>query len=178
MNLIRAATNRVLTVRAMEPGDLTRLVHIEKETPAPRWGIHQFKADLRSSDRINLVAAVRSHVVGFVIARFASEHDVLPGDSAPRPAAPPAGRILPAPVRIQLLHLAVAADWTRRGVGHTLLRQFEQFLQQPGDRIQAAVPETNLPVQLLLRSSGYRAERILRAFYGSEDAYLMERRRG
>jgi ribosomal protein S18 acetylase RimI-like enzyme len=61
-------------------------------------------------------------------------------------------------------------------VGQALLKKLEPFLRQPADHIEAAVPETNLSAQLLLRSAGYRALRVLRGYYETEDAYLMERR--
>jgi ribosomal protein S18 acetylase RimI-like enzyme len=80
-------------------------------------------------------------------------------------------------VYLNLLHIAVAPDWRRRGVAATLLGQLEQFLRHPEDSIRAAVPEGNLPVQLFLRAAGYKALRVLRGFYAAEDAYLMERRR-
>jgi ribosomal protein S18 acetylase RimI-like enzyme len=178
MNVIRAATTQVLTVRSMEVGDLPRLLQIEKQTPAPRWTLRQFKTDLRCADRINLVATVKNYVVGFVIAKLLSPPEPkVPGKA--EPAAQSGGETPPllAPVHLSILHLAVASDWLRRGIGHSLLKKLDPFLRQPGDRIEAAVPETNLPAQLLLRSAGYRATRVLRGFYGTQDAYLMERRR-
>jgi ribosomal protein S18 acetylase RimI-like enzyme len=177
MTVIRAATTHILTIRSMEPGDLPRLLQIEKQTPAPRWAAHQFKVDLRCGDRISLVATIKNYVVGFAIARLASQISGAPGEVPAVPRAAGADAPLP-PVQLTLLHMAVAGDWLRRGVASTLLKQFEPFLRQPNDFIEAAVPETNLAAQLLLRSAGYRAVRVLRGFYPDEDAYLMERRRG
>jgi hypothetical protein len=42
--------------------------------------------------------------------------------------------------------------------------------------IRATVPESNLPVQLLLRDAGYKAVRVCRGHFDGEDGYLMERR--
>jgi ribosomal protein S18 acetylase RimI-like enzyme len=176
MNAIRAATTRMLTVRSMEPRDLPRLVHIEKLTPTPRWTQNHFKTDLQAPDRINLVATVKNYVVGFVISRLISASDTPQGGADRRGEAD--GNTDPDAVFINLLHLAVAPDWRRRGVASTLLAQLEQFLREPHDSIRAAVPEGNLPIQLALRSGGYKALRVLRGFYTTEDAYLMERRRG
>lgn len=175
MNAIRAATSRMLMVRRMELRDLPRLVHIEKQVPNPRWTPCHFKTDLQATDRINLVAMVKNYVVGFIITRLLSEQDAMETAAASAEAALE-GTACGA-VNLNLLHLAVASDWRRRGVGHTLLAQLEHLLRQPGDRIRAAVPEGNLPIQLLLRSAGYRAVRVLRGYYTTEDAYLMERRR-
>jgi ribosomal-protein-alanine N-acetyltransferase len=176
MSVIRTATTQILTVRSMEPGDLPRLLQIEKQSPVPRWTSRQFKADLRCTDRINLVATIKSYVVGFTISQLLCEFDPALAEVVPtgddKTAAPPP------PVLVSILHLAVASDWQRRGVGQAMLRKLDPFLRQPADRIEAAVPETNLPAQLLLRSVGYRALRVLRGYFGADDAYLMERRRG
>jgi ribosomal protein S18 acetylase RimI-like enzyme len=173
MNAIRAATTRMLAVRSMEPRDVPRLIHIEKQTPEPRWTQHHFKTDLQAADRINLVATVKNYVVGFLVSRLISESDSPPGGTDDLASTGD-----PGVVYLNLLHLAVAPDWRRRGVASTLLAQLEQFLRQPEDSIRAAVPEGNLAVQLLLRGAGYKALRVLRGFYTTEDAYLMERRRG
>jgi ribosomal protein S18 acetylase RimI-like enzyme len=175
MNVTRAAAHRQLTIRTMEMRDLPRLVHIEQQTGVPHWSLQRFKAAMQTGDRINLVATVRNTVVGFAIARLITENDLCGGDleACTGKQAPPKGPASP-PVYLRLLHVAVAADWRRHGIGAALVSQFEQFLRLPQDCIRAAVPETNLPIQLLLRSTGYRAKRVLRDFYCSEDAYLME----
>ena len=79
--------------------------------------------------------------------------------------------------QFELLHLAVTPEWQRNGIGRVLVQRFEDRLIHPGDSIQATVPESNLPVQLFLRRVGYQAVRVLRGYYGEEDAYVMERRR-
>jgi hypothetical protein len=55
-----------------------------------------------------------------------------------------------------------------------LLSALEERLQ-PADHIRAVVPEANLPLQLTLRSAGYSARRVIRDYFTSEDAYVMER---
>jgi ribosomal protein S18 acetylase RimI-like enzyme len=161
----------------MEVGDLPRVLQIERETPAPLWTLQHFKADLQAGDRLNLVATFKGLVVGFAIARSVTEIETPAG--GPSRFAEALTSTLPRrALHLHLLHVAVAADWLRRGVASTLLRQLDRSLRKPEDRIQAVVPETNLAVQLLLRSVGFRATRVLRGFYGSEDAYQMERRRG
>jgi ribosomal protein S18 acetylase RimI-like enzyme len=160
----------------MEPGDLPRLLQIEKQTLAPRWTARQFKADLRCNDRINLVATIKNYVVGFAITRLLCELELAVDGVEPASASSAEEiPIQPPPVQMSILHLAVATDWQRRGVALALLKKLEPFLRQPADRIEAAVPETNLPAQLLLRSAGYRASRVLRGYFGHEDAYLLER---
>jgi ribosomal protein S18 acetylase RimI-like enzyme len=175
MNLTRATTHRTLTIRSMELRDLPRLLQIEKQTGAPRWTQYHFKTVLQAGDRINLVATIKNCVVGFAVSRLVSDTD-LPGEETGFELGGTRGVVSPV-VYLRLLHLAVAADWRRQGIGYTLVKQFEQFLRLPEDIIRCAVPETNLPLQLLLRKGGYRAVRVLRGFNASEDAYLMERYR-
>jgi ribosomal protein S18 acetylase RimI-like enzyme len=179
MNLTQAKTHRMLTVRSMEMRDLPRLLQIEKQTGAPHWTQYHFKTVLRAGDRINLVATIKNSVVGFAISRLISDTD-LPGEEASGTGLGPSGAtgVISPAVYLRLLHVAVAADWRRQGIGYTLIKQFDQFLRLPEDSVRAAVPETNLSTQLLLRSAGYRAVRVLRGFYACEDAYLMERHRG
>jgi ribosomal protein S18 acetylase RimI-like enzyme len=70
----------------------------------------------------------------------------------------------------------VASDWRRQGIARALAKQFEpRPFRQADCCIQAAVPETDLATQLLLRSAGYKAVRVLREYFVNEDAYLMER---
>src|SRR5262249_32765084 len=112
--------------------------------------------------------------VGYALARLVSPVEPLFGPLPPAPEGPSA----PAPIHPELLHLAGDPGWVPRGGATALLKKYEPFLPRPGGRIEAPVPETNLPAQLLLRSAGYRAVRVFRGFYSGEDAYLMERRLG
>ena len=54
-------------------------------------------------------------------------------------------------------------------------RILDQGLWRAACSIQILVPETNLPLQLFLRAVGYKAIRVAREWFDSEDAYLMER---
>jgi ribosomal protein S18 acetylase RimI-like enzyme len=177
MTAIRKAAVQPLTIRRMVRADLSRVFQIEKETPAPLWTMQNFKADLEAGDRVNLVAAFKGLVVGFAIARSVADIET-PASVAGFSAGGFTSTLPRRALHLNLLHVAVASDWLRRGVGSTLVRHLDNHLRKPEDRIQAVVPETNLAVQLLLRSAGFRATRVLRGFYSSEDAYQMERRRG
>jgi ribosomal-protein-alanine N-acetyltransferase len=79
--------------------------------------------------------------------------------------------VTPEPRHVELLNVAVAPLWRRRGLGRALLEHLAR--DRPG-LIQATVPESNLPAQLLLRVAGYRAVRVLRGYFGTEDGYLLE----
>jgi ribosomal-protein-alanine N-acetyltransferase len=158
----------------MEPRDLPQVLGIIERTPAPRWARQDILFHFRSDDISSWVAVLDEQVVGFVVCR------VTPAATV---ATVPAGSEVPwrteaGPQQFELLHLAVAPEWQRNGIGRVLVRRFEDRLHGPGDSIQATVPESNLPVQLFLRRVGYKAVRVLRGYYGEEDAYVMERRRG
>jgi ribosomal protein S18 acetylase RimI-like enzyme len=124
------------------------------------------------------VAEINSHVVGFALYKVA-------------PPASPAGldrikRLLRwcwpwkadtrvSLQRVDLLRIGVLAEWQRQGIGRSLLERLHQEFRRSGCRIQAIVPESNLPAQLFLKDAGYKAVRILPGHYGGEDGYLMER---
>jgi ribosomal-protein-alanine N-acetyltransferase len=169
MSHVLTTTSRVLTVRYMEPRDLPEVLRIVERTPAPRWGRQDVLYHFQANDISSWVAETSRGVMGFAICRV-----------LPPPEAPDAGVVDPVaqPHRFELLHVAVAPDWQRKGVGRALLLRFEERLRSAEDLIQTTVPESNLPVQLFLRAVGYKAMRVLRGFYGDEDGYLMERRGG
>jgi ribosomal protein S18 acetylase RimI-like enzyme len=160
-------------VRYTEPRDLAPVVHLAAQVPAPPQVRPDFLRGFPAHDVSSWVAAVDAEVVGFVACRF-----VLPRKwvgltrEAAEAGGPPAW-----PLRLELLHIAVAPEQRRRGVGRALMARVEEWLRQPGDCVRARVPESNLALQLFLRSLGYKAVRVLRGHYGEEDAYVLERRR-
>jgi ribosomal protein S18 acetylase RimI-like enzyme len=80
-----------------------------------------------------------------------------------------------APTCVDVIQLYVSPDWRRRGIGRALVTRFDPRPQGQGPCIfEAAVPESNLPMQLLLRSAGYKAVSVLRGFHDDQDAYLMQ----
>jgi ribosomal protein S18 acetylase RimI-like enzyme len=179
MSLITTATSRILKIRSMDARDLPRLLQIERQPKGNRWTRKDFMLDLQSSDRGIWVATIQNYVVGFLVYRDISEVE----DEKEEPVRLKASTRRQTdsdrePLQIEILHLSVAADWHRRGVGLTLVQRFDSALRHPEDCIQAAVPETNLAAQLLLRAAGYKAIRVSRSYFHDEDAYLMERRRG
>jgi ribosomal protein S18 acetylase RimI-like enzyme len=88
---------------------------------------------------------------------------------------PWSARARTAPRRVDLLHIAVAPEWQRHGIGRALLEELHQQFPEPGDTLQAKVPETNLPAQLFLRDAEYEAVRVLPGYHDGEDGYVVER---
>jgi ribosomal protein S18 acetylase RimI-like enzyme len=169
-----------LRLRGILLRDLPYLVQIEQKPAALRWTPHEMRAVLQSANTAGWVIELGGRVVGFLI--YVAGVQPEPVDTRPsdEPRAQPhwaKGSLSRKPLHITLLNFAVAADWQRCGLGRVLLEKLNQELRQLQDRIQAIVPESNLAAQLLLRSGGYKAVRVLRGYYGDEDGYLMERRR-
>jgi ribosomal protein S18 acetylase RimI-like enzyme len=165
----------------MATGDLSQVLDLEQQCPSPRWTLEHFLVDFQSNAITRLVVSTPSQVVGFLACRMSLSTDCLAGEPReakfrlPRKeddAAPGESR------QMTLLRLSVHRAWRRLGIGRTLLRRLERELQGPEDFIQAAVPESNLTLQLFLRAQGWRAEGILRGHYGDEAAYWMRRRSG
>ena len=172
MSLIRAATARVLTVRPLEARDMPRVMRIARVSPGPRWLWDDLVTDPRSLNHGLWVATIQEHVVGFLaytVLTLTEDDDVAQRMRTRNHSSTcfPGG--------FDVLHLAVAPEWRRRGIGRLLVERFDPRPRQGNALVHAYVPETHLPLQLLLRTSGYRAIRVARQYYVGEDAYLMER---
>jgi ribosomal protein S18 acetylase RimI-like enzyme len=172
MSVVNEVISRLLTVRGVERTDLPRLLHMEKHPEITRWIQHDH---FRSSERGICVAAVPILVVGYLAYQILS--DTENGSAVPPPRSLRTKKAPPKPCRISLQHLYVAPEWRRRGIGRLLVERFaSQALKSTNYNVEAAVAESDLPMQLLLRSAGFRATRILHDHQCDEDAYLMERR--
>ena len=169
MSAISTLVGRLLTVRPMDPADLPRLFALEMQRLGKRR-IHQESPICSPAENQGIwVATIQSAPVGYLV------YQVSPEEAAEKGAGRARKSTAAHAPRLVLQHLYVAPDWQRRGVGRSLVERFEPDMVGPqGYWVEAAVPETNLPMQLLLRSAGYKAVRVLRRYYGDEDAYLME----
>ena len=78
--------------------------------------------------------------------------------------------------RIRLLNLAVAVDLRGRGVGSQMIAKLKAKLtEKRRNRITLKIRESNLTGQIFFRGLGFRAIKILKAFYDTgETAYEME----
>ncbi len=140
------------TLRWLITADLPQVLQLAEDFPGLPWGAEDFQECFRSLDTIGKVVEVDGAVIGFLIYQLdREEREVI--------------------VRC----LAVAPAWQRHGVGLSMVHSLEKKLDQGYERVSALVPETNLPLQLLLRGAGFRAVRVLRRYYDEEDAYLMEK---
>jgi ribosomal protein S18 acetylase RimI-like enzyme len=140
------------TLRWLITADLPQVLQLAEDCPGLQWGLEDFQECFHSLDTIGKVVEVDGAVIAFLVYQLdREEREVI--------------------VRC----LAVAPPWQRHGVGLSMVRSLEKKLSQGYERISALVPETNLPLQLLLRQADFRAVRVLRRYFDEDDAYLMEK---
>jgi ribosomal-protein-alanine N-acetyltransferase len=140
------------TLRWLITADLPAVLQIADDCLGLQWTVEEFQECFRSLDTIGKVVEVQGSVIGFLI--YQLERDAH---------------------EVAIKSIAVAPDWQRHGVGHSMISSLDRKLSQGYERVSALVPEGNLSLQLLLRSAGFRAVRVLRRYYDDEDAYLMEK---
>jgi ribosomal protein S18 acetylase RimI-like enzyme len=178
MSIINEMISRVLDVRSMTAADLPRVLQLEKQRLGSSWLRHDLAMNPVTEERGTWVATIQNHVVGYLV--FQHMVECQPVGSGPhfdpsrltKPARKPTSA---PPMCVDLIQLYVSPDWRRRGIGRALVTRFDPRPNgQSACTIEAAVPETNLAIQLLLRSVGYKATRVLRGFHGEEDAFLMQ----
>jgi ribosomal-protein-alanine N-acetyltransferase len=167
-----------ITVRWMVQRDLPCLLRLENQLSHSRWTADDFQRTFETFDTVGRVAEIGEQVVGFIVYRVSQEPDIIDTESVNRYLGPHRkSRPRDArPVRMEILNLVVSPIYRRQGVARTLLQTIGRRLQQSGGMVRVVVPETCLACQLLLRSAGYRATRLLRDHFGNEDGYVMERR--
>jgi ribosomal protein S18 acetylase RimI-like enzyme len=179
MSVLKTVVGKLVTVRSLEPSDLASLSRLQERGTGRSWikyGPHTKTALAHPSI---WVAAVSRLVVGYIAYEVLPEPDSIMEDEIDLEDSDGTPLNVVRPPEVELLHIEVASDWQRRGIGRMLLERFTPQFSKQGIRVvHAAVPESNLSVQLLLRSAGYRAVQTLRGHFGDEAAYLMERRLG
>jgi ribosomal-protein-alanine N-acetyltransferase len=161
-----------LTLRWLMQRDLPKVLQIQEQAPIPAWNQQDFLTVLQSFDTTGWVAEIDDRIAGFLIYMINSDTECKNPAHRSRWEGANVGK----PLSITLLNLGVAPRWHRQGLGSSLLYRLCRKLRHADDCIQAVVPEANLPMQLLLRESGFKAVRIERGYYDHEDGYLMERR--
>jgi ribosomal protein S18 acetylase RimI-like enzyme len=168
-----------MTYRDAVPEDLRQLMNIEERMLAPWWARQECWAILRTRGGAGVVAEVDGRAVGFVLYRVTpppeEQASVLKKllrrcqlwrFNAQRPSR-----------HVRLLHISVAPEWRRQGIGHGLLKLVHRQFQKRDDVFHALVPEANLGTQLLLRQLAYKATSVLHR-RSDGDGYLMERVNG
>jgi len=139
-------------IRWMIRRDMPEVLAAEQASFEYAWTEEDFLRCLRQRNCIGMVAEQGEKVVGFMIYELHKS-------------------------KLHILNFAVHPGFRRIGVGSQMVAKLiSKLSSHRRTRIPLAVRETNLPAQLFFRSQGFKAVRVLRAYYqdSGEDAFLMQ----
>ena len=139
-------------IRWMIRRDMPEVLQTEQESFDYSWTEEDFLRCLRQRNCIGMVAEHGEKVVGFMIYELHKS-------------------------KLHILNFAVHPISRRTGVGSQMVAKLiSKLSSHRRTRITLAVRETNLTAQLFFRAQGFRATRVLRAYYedSGEDAFLMQ----
>src|SRR4051794_41153845 len=139
-------------IRWMIRRDMPEVLQIEQESFEFAWSEEDFLRCLRQRNCIGMVAEQGEKVVGFMIYELHK-------------------------AKLHVLNFAVHPTCRRTGVGRQMVvKLLSKLSNHRRTRITLAVRERNLVAQLFFRAQGFRATRVLRAYYedSGEDAFLMQ----
>ena len=155
MSANRAEKEQVrVHIRWMIRRDMPEVLQTEQESFEFSWTEEDFLRCLRQRNCIGMVAEQGEKVVGFMIYELHKS-------------------------KLHILNFAVHPPHRRGGVGAQMVAKLiSKLSSHRRTRITLEVRETNLPAQLFFRKQGFKAVRVLRAFYedSGEDAFLMQYR--
>ena len=119
MSVINDMISRVLNVRSMAAADLPRVLQLEKQRLRSSWLQHDIATNSPARDRGTWVATIQNHVVGYLVYQLITEPETTSSKVAGKAAKLVEAETLVAPpmVCVDLLHIFVAPDWRRRGIG-------------------------------------------------------------
>jgi [ribosomal protein S18]-alanine N-acetyltransferase len=141
-------------IRWMIRRDMPEVLQTEQESFEYSWTEEDFLRCLRQRNCIGMVAEQGEKVVGFMIYELHKN-------------------------KLHILNFAVHPGCRRFGVGAQMVAKLiSKLSSHRRTRITLEVRETNLDAQLFFRQQGFKALRVLRAFYddSGEDAYLLQYR--
>jgi ribosomal protein S18 acetylase RimI-like enzyme len=142
-----------IAIRSMTEDDLTTVDIIEKtcfgQASLPRRFLEELH---RQPNTTILVACLRKIIVGYLILEGQSKNNTA-----------------------YITRLVVHPIIRRKGIAKLLLQKVIDAVHPAyGVKVKVEVPETHLPVQLLLRSKGFKAVQILHGDDADETQYLFE----
>jgi ribosomal-protein-alanine N-acetyltransferase len=141
-------------IRWMIRRDMPEVLQIEQSSFDYSWTEEDFLRCLRQRNCIGMVAEQGEKVVGFMIYELHK-------------------------TKLHVLNFAIQPAFRRLGVGVQMVTKLVSKLSSHRrTKITLEIRETNLAAQLFFRSQGFRAIRVLRAYYedSGEDAFLMQYR--
>src|SRR5437667_4203591 len=155
MNMDRKEKEQVrVHIRWMIRRDMPELLQAEQESFEFTWTEEDFLRCLRQRNCIGMVAERGEKVVGFMIYELHKS-------------------------KLHILNFAVAPSCRRQAVGSQMVAKLiSKLSSHRRTKITLEVRETNLSAQLFFRTQGFKAIRVLRAYYedSGEDAFLMQYR--
>jgi ribosomal-protein-alanine N-acetyltransferase len=141
-------------IRWMIRRDMPEVLVAEQASFEYAWTEEDFLRCLRQRNCIGMVAEQGEKVVGFMIYELHK-------------------------AKLHILNFAVSPTFRRLGVGGQMVAKLiSKLSSHRRTRITLEVRETNLPAQLFFRAQGFKAVRVLRAYYedSGEDAFQMQYR--
>ena len=141
-------------IRWMIRRDMPEVLQTEQESFEYSWTEEDFLRCLRQRNCIGMVAEQGEKVVGFMIYELHKN-------------------------KLHILNFAVHPGCRRLGIGAQMVAKLiSKLSSHRRTRITLEVRETNLVAQLFFHKQGFKALRVLRAFYedSGEDAFLMQYR--
>jgi ribosomal-protein-alanine N-acetyltransferase len=139
-------------IRWMIRRDMPEVLQTEQESFEFAWTEEDFLRCLRQRNCIGMVAEQGERVVGFMIYELHK-------------------------AKLHILNFAVNPANRRNGIGAQMVAKLiSKLSSHRRTRITLEVRETNLTAQLFFRAQGFKAVKVLRAFYedSGEDAFLMQ----
>lgn len=138
-------------VRWMVRRDLPAVMEIEQRSFDFPWSEEEFRNHLLSRNEIGVVIEVNEIVAGYLCYRVEK-------------------------CRIEILSLAVAQEFRRRGLGRKMVDYVKTKLVNDKNRLMVLVRETNIEALLFFRSQGFRVVEVMKDFYETlrEDCYRFE----
>ena len=141
-------------IRWMIRRDMPEVLQTEQESFEFSWTEEDFLRCLRQRNCIGMVAEQGEKVVGFMIYELHKS-------------------------KLHILNFAVSPSCRRQAVGSQMVAKLiSKLSSHRRTKITLEVRETNLSAQLFFRTQGFKAVRVLRAYYedSGEDAFLMHYR--
>jgi len=143
-----------MKIRLFEFGkDLDPIIAIDVKSHEEYWTEDDFKKRLKQKSISCLVVEDEGAVIGFIVYELFLH-------------------------RFSLLRIGVAPLHRHKTIGSALLNELAGKLTDKRTLISAEVRETNLPIQLFLKSQNYKAVEVLRNYYPDteEDAFVFHYR--
>ena len=136
-----------IKIRPIKKFDLKSLMKIERVSFPTPWEESDFRTVLSADRTEGIIVETHSEVVGYMIFHF---------DKG----------------RYQITSMAVAPHMRRKRIGFAMFEHLVIKLNDRRSAIEATASDSNLESHLFFRSLGFRAEKVLRDFYGpGHDGY-------